>query len=188
MSEQHNEPEKADTNENKNLSLWRRLRNNYWGSLAFDIAVIAFIAIAVNLYQNRNLPGSPEHAPELNLMTLDGSPLNLKSLKGKKTVVYFFAPWCHICHASIGNLEDMWQDNKEDVNAIVVALDYKSIDEVREFIADKNLTMPILLGHSKTSSDWNVFAFPTYYVIAEDGHIIWRSVGYSTELGLRIRT
>lgn len=170
------------------LSLWKRLRQNYWGSLVFDVSLILLVVVAVNIYQNHDLPGTPEHAPELKLSTLDGTLFDIDSLQGKTTVVYFFAPWCHICHASIGNLEALWQDNKETVNAIVVAQDYQSIQEIQDFVDDLNLNMPVLLGTQKTQKDWSIFAFPTYYVITPEGKIKWRSVGYSTELGLRIRT
>jgi len=45
-----------------------------------------------------------------------------------------------------------------------------------------------LLGSPQTSSDWQIRGFPTYFVIDGDGKIVSRSVGYSTKIGLQIRT
>jgi hypothetical protein len=69
----------------------------------------------------------------------------------------------------------------------VVALDYTDAAEVRDFIERTGVSLPVLMGDSRTAMDWSVRAFPTYYVIDSDGRIDSRSVGYSTWLGMRVR-
>ena len=44
------------------------------------------------------------------------------------------------------------------------------------------------LNNAETGAAWQVRAYPTYFVIDEDGAIASRSVGYSTYLGLKTRT
>jgi hypothetical protein len=44
------------------------------------------------------------------------------------------------------------------------------------------------MGNADTAADWSIRGFPTYYVIDADGRISSRSVGYSTWLGMLIRT
>ena len=68
-----------------------------------------------------------------------------------------------------------------------MALDYGDLDEVREFVNETGISLPVLLGNAGTARDWSVRAFPTYYVIDADGRISSRSVGYSTSLGMRFR-
>jgi hypothetical protein len=43
------------------------------------------------------------------------------------------------------------------------------------------------LGSTQTAKDWNIRAFPTYFVIDAEGNIASRSVGYSTSLGIALR-
>ena len=84
------------------------------------------------------------------------------------------------------NLEKAYQQG--ELNAVAIALDYKNIDEITQFTDSLNLTMPVLLGTRYTGQDYKVSAYPTYYVINEQLAITAHSMGYSTELGLRIRT
>ena len=37
-------------------------------------------------------------------------------------------------------------------------------------------------------NDYQIVGFPTYYVIDEAGNLASKSMGYSTELGMRVRT
>ncbi len=84
------------------------------------------------------------------------------------------------------NLETAYQQGK--LNAIAIALDYQSIAEVKQFTDSLDLTMPVLLGSKSTGQDYKISAYPTYYVIDEQLAITAHSMGYSTELGLRMRT
>jgi len=68
-----------------------------------------------------------------------------------------------------------------------VALEYGDLNEVRDFIKETGVNLPVLLGSQKTTKDWQIRAFPTYFVINKTGQIVSRSVGYSTSLGLQIR-
>ena len=107
-------------------------------------------------------------------------------VSGEVGVVYFFAPWCFYCRHSIDNLDRLVADGKL-AWARVVALEYGDLDEVREFINETGVQLPVLLGSTQTTSDWQIRAFPTYFVIDPEGQITSRSVGYSTSLGLEAR-
>ncbi len=105
----------------------------------------------------------------------------------KTTVIYFFAPWCKICHLSIENLQTIYLQN-ENIDVIAVALDYNKQEEVIEFSKQHQLTFPIVYGNDKVKADFKVSAYPSYYVLNKDNEIIGKSLGYSTELGLYLRT
>ena len=118
--------------------------------------------------------------------TLMNSTVELHS-KDAKTIVYFFAPWCQICHLSIDNLQDFYLKNA-DVNVVAVALDYREGGEVSYFSQQHELTFPIALGNEKIKKKYNVTAYPSYYVIDEENTVIARSLGYSSEFGMYLRT
>ena len=121
-----------------------------------------------------------------NVPTLMGETVSLNS-QGKTTVLYFFAPWCQICHMSIGNLQALYEKN-EHLDVVAVALDYTSIDEVMDFTKQHQLTFPIALGNEKIKHTYSITAFPSYYVINENNTVVDKSMGYTSELGLYLRS
>ncbi|WP_404339124.1 TlpA family protein disulfide reductase [Pseudoalteromonas mariniglutinosa] len=157
-------------------------------SLLLNIIVLALVIFAVTTFQQRNLLSSDRTAaPYFNLANLEQptSRVTIAQLQGKRTVLYFFAPWCSICRYSMPNLERAFK--AREVNAIAIALDYETPQAVQAFSQELELTMPVLLGSSHTRQDYKVSAYPTYYVLDEELNIISRSMGYSTLLGLKFR-
>lgn len=118
--------------------------------------------------------------------TLLGETVSLNS-RGKKTIIYFFAPWCKICHVSISNLQSLYEKNS-NIDVIAVALDYRKLSEVSDFSKDKKLTFPIALGNEEIKNAFLITAYPSYYVIDEENTVIGKSLGYSSELGLYLRS
>ncbi|WP_105190457.1 TlpA family protein disulfide reductase [Pseudoalteromonas sp. T1lg48] len=152
-----------------------------------QLILIAVVFFAVSAYQERHLL-SADHspAPYFSLPQLhDDARFSIRELQGQKTVVYFFAPWCSVCKLSMPNLQKAM--DRGDVHAIAIALDYQSKAQVREFVDDLQLTMPILLGSEYTAQQYKISAFPTYSVIDESLSISARAMGYSTELGIKLR-
>lgn len=164
---------------------WRRLRSHFWLALAFDVAVLCTLFLAIHAWQTRDLP-LDEPAPATRLALLDGDGSHFAVTPGKAGIVYFFAPWCRVCRVSIGNLDDLVEGGSVAWGALI-ALDYEDAEAVREFVGSTGVSLPVLMGDGQTARDWAIRAFPTYYVIDADGRIHSRSVGYSTWLGMWAR-
>jgi len=128
--------------------------------------------------------GVPQHSTLLK--TLDNKTIELTRIE-KTTVVYFFAPWCQICHASISNLQALYEKN-EHINVIAIALDYVDEKEIIEFSNQHQLTFPIALGNEFIKTQFKVKGYPSYYIINEENTVIAKSMGYSSEIGLLLRT
>lgn len=167
-------------------SAWKTLRAHYWGSLAFDVVLIMLAFTLIHGWQTRDLPNDV-HTPSLELAWLDDMTAETIWVAGETGVIYFFAPWCFYCRYSIDNLDELVASG-DLAWARAVALDYGNLDEVRGFISETGVNLPILLGSPQTLQDWRIQAFPTYFVIDGDGKIVSRSVGYSSKIGLRART
>ena len=118
--------------------------------------------------------------------TLRGETVLLNS-QGTTTVLYLFAPWCQICHLSIGNLQALYEKN-EHLAVVAVAMDYTSLDEVMAFTQQHQLTFPIALGNEEIKHHFSIPSYPSYYVINEENTIIGKSIGYSSELCLYFRS
>lgn len=143
------------------------------------------IVVAAFAWQGRNMldtDGSVTVAP-INLVNLEGnvSPLDAQ---GKKTLVYFFAPWCNICAISIGSLAKL---EGEDLNIKVVALDYSSQEEVQAFVRDHEVNNEVLLGTQQVKSRYQVSGYPTYYLLNENNQIVARSMGFNTSIGIKLQ-
>jgi len=172
-------------------SIGKFLKKHRWISLIFEVALIVALMLAISWWQNRGeLPGENGMAPDFTLQALDGSSHRLSDYRGKKVVLYFFAPWCSICHLSAPNLKALKKSRSPDeLQILLVGLSYNTIDELKKFADDLNLQdIPVLIGNDQLMQDYRIKAFPTYFIIDENGRITSRSIGYSTELGLRLRT
>lgn len=156
--------------------------------LVWIVEIFLFIAafLAVSAWQARNLLDTDRQAaPELLAQTLTGEPFDLSESSQKATLVYFFAPWCHICAASSDNIRRLRRLRDEDsLSILVVALDWENVDDIREYAQRHELNVPVLIGDAKIAADWHVFGFPTYYVLDDQRRVVSRDFGYSTQLGL----
>jgi len=161
-----------------------------WASILFEATIIVLVLLIFSWFQNRGtLAADGKIAPDFVLQSVDGETIQLSSLRGKKVLIYFFAPWCNICHMSGGNLNDLREARTEDeLVVLVVGLSWESKEEIKQFKDDLKLTMPVLIGNNQQMIDYKIKGFPTYFVIDEEGKVTHRSVGYSTELGMRLRT
>ena len=134
-----------------------------------------------------NASGDP--APDLYLATLDGGQAGLASDSGKPALVYFFAPWCNICAASAHNLRNLQKLRGEDeLQVLLVALDWQDTAEVQAYVDRHALDVSVLLGTPRTAREWGVSVFPTYYILDDELRVAHRDYGYSTLLGLWIRS
>jgi thiol-disulfide isomerase/thioredoxin len=170
----------------KPLKYWAALRERPGLALAFDVGVIVTILMLIHGWNTRQLPQGNE-VPALVLAQLDSPSIERELPTVGVGVVYFFAPWCFYCKNSIDNLDKLVA-NGDIAWARAVALDYEDLEEVRQFVVETGLQQPVLLGTRQTSQDWNINAFPTYFVLDGEGNITSRSVGYSTSMGLWVRS
>lgn len=166
------------------------IKTHKWASILFEVSIIVLVLVLFTLYQNRGtLAADRAIAPDFTLQSIDGKTVQLSQLKGKKVLIYFFAPWCSICHMSGGNLNDLRQARDiEDLEILVIGLSWDFEEEIIEFAEELQLTMPVLIGDEQQMIDYKIKGFPTYFVIDEEGKVTHRSVGYSTEIGMRLRT
>lgn len=163
----------------------RALRDLFWQLL--------FVAVgfsAIYFLQTRNLLATDRQiAPPLMLTSLQGRTIDLHAADDTPTLVYFFAPWCHVCAASAHNLRSIRRSMGDDeLSIVLVALDWQDEAEVRQYAERHDLRDLVLLGNRQVASDWHVFGFPTYYVVDSEHRVVRKDFGYSSYFGLWWRT
>ena len=135
------------------------------------------------------LPTSGAVAPALSGPLLLGGHYDIATKEAKPTLVYFFAPWCNICALTSDNLTRLRRlRDEESLDILAVALDWQDVEEVSEYVARHEIDLPVVLGDSRLGQSWQVYAFPTYYVLDSDRQIRRRDLGYSSQFGLWWRT
>ena len=150
-----------------------------------DGVLIVIAILAVGAWQTRgHVRGA---APNFALQVLDGSTATLASFAGKPTLLAFWAPWCGVCRANEGSVEQLKEWAGDRAHVVSVASDYRDPEEIRAYAAEHHLGDPVLLGGKATARAYGVQAFPTYYFLDEAGRITGSSVGYTTSVGMAAR-
>ena len=157
-----------------------------WAKWVRDVLFILVAFWAIDAWHTRNmLDGDAGPIAELTLVSLEGEVQRLSGDPERSTLLYFFAPWCSVCRLSMGNLETL-DDTK--VRVVAIALDYANQTEVEQFLQDIDVQVPTYLGTNELKERFAIKAYPSYYVLDEHFEIQGRTVGYSTTLGLWLRT
>lgn len=161
-----------------------------WKRFALEALVFIVIVVGIQAWRARDLLPADERTaiPAFELTDLQGRTWQSTDLAGKPAVIYFFAPWCGVCAASSPQLRWFHRWRGDDVQVILVGLDYGSPSEVHDYARKHSLTMPVLLGTPATGAAFRISGYPTYYVIDAQGRIARRDVGLSTVAGLWVRT
>lgn len=155
-----------------------------------EVALFVTIIVSIYAWRTRDLLPTDELtlAPAFALQDLDGQTWRLDDFKDKPTVLYFFAPWCKVCAASAHQLRWFHDWFGDEVNLIMIGLDYGQVGEIAEYRQKHDIESLILIGSPETGREYRVPGYPTYYVLDAEGRITRRDFGASTVIGLWWRT
>ncbi|GGA70374.1 protein disulfide oxidoreductase [Neiella marina] len=156
-----------------------------------SVAVVLLVFVAIQWYREQPmLVQGQQLAPSgpLPILTTTGAQLAQSplALNQNKKLLYFFAPWCGVCRLSMPAVDALAQEHP-DVDIVAIALSYQNDSEVRNFVADLGLSLPVYLGNEVVQSQFQISVFPSFYVLSEQLEVIERGVGFSTKIGLSLR-
>lgn len=174
------------------LTQWHSLsvRKRKYTGLAGQALIFVVGFLVISAFQARNLlDADRQAAPDLQARLLQGSAFDLADTQADSTLVYFFAPWCGVCNASSDNITRLRRIRDEDkLQIVMVAVAYEDEDDVRAFAQRNEINVPIVLGNARITEDWQIYGFPSYYVLDNEQRVVSKDFGYSTQLGLWWRT
>jgi peroxiredoxin len=124
----------------------------------------------------RGLIGST--APRLTLQTVDGQPIDLGALYGKKAVyLKFWATWCVPCRRQMPHFEGVWQGAGDDLAVIGVNVGLNdSRDAVLRYRDELGISMPLVMDDGTLAQALSLRVTPQHVVIGRDARI--RYVGH----------
>ena len=158
----------------------RRIRN-----LALELALAVLALWAIASFQARDLPEGP--APAFSLKTLDGHTVSNASLRGKPTLLVFWAPWCGVCRAMSQNVSWIARLEGDRANVVSIASDYQNVEQIRDYVSEHEVDYPVLLGGRTALRSFGVHSFPTLFFLDEQGKIRRAVIGYTSTLGMLLR-
>ncbi len=158
--------------------------------LLLEILIVFLFFAMLYAWQTRGLLPADQRtqAPDLELLDLSGKPWSKHTMRGKPAVLYFFAPWCTVCAASSTQLRWFQRWSGDSVRSVLIGMDWRDPAELAEYVRRHELDMPVLLGMPSTGADYRIRGYPTYYVIDAEGRVAGRDFGFTTAIGLWLRT
>lgn len=128
------------------------------------------------------LPGWPAAPFELRALNVPNvETIRLEDLKGKPTLLGFFATWCITCRTELPVVVKVHEQMKDRVQFVYI--DYGETDPaLNKFIQDMGINFPVLIDYDgKVGNAYRVLAMPTSFFIDSNGRIVNHYIGVMTE-------
>lgn len=116
--------------------------------------------------------------PAFSMLDLEDKSWNPASLKGKVTIVNFWASWCAPCREEMPSLNRAWEIVRDDgVQMLAVNIgDSDSI--IARFLEEVPIEFTVLRSNDPMQlANWGVRGLPTTLVVGGDGKIVMELVG-----------
>lgn len=120
-----------------------------------------------------------QHA-DFTLTDLEGKSWTLSELRGKVVVVNFWATWCPPCRKEMPDLEALYNQFRGE-GLVVLAISDEDAAKVRPFIAERQVTYPVLLDPGrKVNSLFHVEGIPKTFIYDREGKLVAQSIDMRT--------
>lgn len=126
---------------------------------------------------------TPKMAPEVSFTLLSGQSLSMSALRGKVTIVHFWATSCTTCIREMPQLMRVYEQlQPRNLEMIAVAMSYDPPMYVSHYTQTRQLPFKVAMDSDGriARAFGNVQLTPTTFVIDQRGHIIKHYVGEPT--------
>lgn len=164
------------------------VRGRWRGHLG-TLALLLAVWLGASAWQTRAVPAGAAPGFSASAVAAQaGAQLTLAQWRaahaGRPVALNFWAEWCAICKLEQGNVSRV----AADWPVLTVALRSGEAEQVRRELARRGLPWATVVDPQGTlAARYGVAAVPAFIVIDADGRVRGASVGYTTELGMRLR-
>lgn len=122
--------------------------------------------------------------PAFDIVKDDGTAISSATLKGKVTLINFFATCCGPCQRELAEIQKtLWPKYKNNAYFAMLVIGREHSDaDLAEYNKTKGFTFP--LYPDKNRAIYNKFAsnlIPRSYLIDKDGKVIYVNIGFTPE-------
>jgi len=117
-------------------------------------------------------PKVGQPVPEFRVTTLDGKPLDADALRGKVTLVHFWATWCPPCVAEMPALDKFYREHRQEgFEVVAISMDDDGDQaKVREFT--KRFAFPVAMkSATKVDGFGRLWALPLSFLIDRNAFV-----------------
>jgi len=121
---------------------------------------------------------TPTPVASFSVHDLDGRPITSESLRGKVTIVNFWATWCPPCRAEIPDLIALQAKYRDQLQIIGVSQDETGPEVVRQFALAQHMNYPVVMSTPELERVFTgIYALPTSFVIDRNAQVVQKHVG-----------
>ncbi len=158
------------------------MKRRYWIRWGLQGMVILSLIVALQHYRTRSTVSG--QAPELHGWLLDGTPTSLTEFRGQPLLLHFWSSWCPVCSMEQDSIDSI----SRDYAVLSVAMDDGSVDEIRQWVSNQGVSYRVMHDPSgRIARRFGVRAVPTSMILDAEGQIRFVEVGFTTQVGLRLR-
>ena len=117
-------------------------------------------------------------APPFCLKTLEGNQVTLADLKGKPTLLTFWASYCISCREEMPVIQKFSAGKTDQLRFFTMVIDGQNEKTVQRFVKGSKITLPVILDpKEKIARSFGVRMVPTTFLIDPNGMILGMIVG-----------
>lgn len=141
-----------------------------------------FLKLMVLLAMLTASAGNAGTSPEFMLTDMEGHTHRLSDYRGKWVLVNYWATWCPPCLEEVPDLVMLYDQHKDrNLMVIGVAQQYKSRQEVANFVDDMLMSYPIVLGNAEVNAQIGMDEIlPTTFIYNPQGKLVKTKRGLIT--------
>ncbi len=128
---------------------------------------------------NQALQQAKGPAPDFDLVNVAGGKLKSSDIKGKVTIVDFWATWCVPCIQEIPNFNKLHTKyDGKGVQMLAITLESGPLADIKPKVEKFKMQYPVLVGDDKVVEGFGgVIGFPTTFIVTKDWKIYKKYLG-----------
>lgn len=170
----------------------KRKPRNPWPLRGVYLLLFLAVVFGLNAWRTKAVP---EQAPDFSGVLLQGDdrtgePVSLAAFRaahpGQPVALHFWADWCPVCRTEQHSISSLVGDG--DIALLTIATQSGDGDAVHAVLVERELDWPTVIDEDGRILDaYRLPGVPSFVVIAPDGSIASADMGYTTEIGMRLR-